>query len=107
MVYEDFVLVKLILFYSLSGNLLSGYYCTTFMILFGCLVTLNRIRGMAVVKVLFDTGNNRLVVRRKQSHMHLLKIPVFIEYMMLIRHDCLPTKAFYSFYFLTGIGNTP
>ena len=36
--------------------------------------------------------------------MHLLKIPVFTEDMTLIRHDCLQTKAFYSFYFLTGIG---
>ena len=63
-----------------------------FLILFGCLVTLNRIRGVAVVKFLFDTGNNRLVVRRK--HMHLLKEPVFTEDMALIRHDCLQTKAF-------------
>ena len=42
-------------------------------------MTLNRIRGMAVVKILFDTVNNRLDVRRKQLYMHLLEIPVFTE----------------------------
>ena len=61
MVFED----KLILFNSLSENSRSGYYCTIFMILVGCLVT-PRIRGMTVVIFLFHTGTNRPVVRIKQ-----------------------------------------
>ena len=105
MVYEDFVLVKtriiLFAFRKLTFGLLL-YNIYDFIRL-----PSDRIRGMAVVKFLFDTGNFRLVVRRKQSHMHLLKIPVFTEDMTFIRHDCLQTKAFYSFYFLIGIGNTP
>ena len=76
-------------YYSLSGNLLSGYYCTKF-ILFGCLVPL-RICRMAVVRFLFDTGNNRLMLQRKQSHTHLFKMRVFIDDMILIRHDSLQT----------------
>ena len=72
---------QLILFYSLSGKSRSGYYCIIFMILFGCLVT-HRIRGMTVVRFLFDTGHNRPVVRR-QSHMHLFKM-FFTDDMMRI-----------------------
>ena len=42
------------------------------MILFCCLVTLHRIREMAVVNFLFDTVNNRLDVQRKQLYIQLL-----------------------------------
>ena len=67
MVCEDFVLVK-------THIILFALRKLTFWLLlhniydFIRLPSDNRIRGMAVVKFLFDTGNNRLVVWRKQSH---------------------------------------
>ena len=46
-----------------------------YMLLFRCLVTL-RIRGKSVGRVSFDTGNNRLLEREKQSHILLFRIQV-------------------------------
>ena len=51
-------------FYSLSGNLLTGFYCMALYDLFRCLVTL-MIRGKSVGR------NNRLLEREKQSHINL------------------------------------
>ena len=63
MVYEDFVLVK-------THIILFAFRKLTFWLLLHNIydfirlpMTLNRIRGIAVVKHLFDTGNNILVVR--------------------------------------------
>ena len=80
---KTLILQIYILFNSLSRNSLFSFYLTIFMILFGCLVT-HRIWGMVIVICLFDTGNNKLAIKKKNKHMHLFKIRVFTDDMMLI-----------------------
>ena len=43
-----------------------------------------RIRELTVVRFLFNTLNNRRVVRTKLSHMHFFKIRASTDDMMLI-----------------------
>ena len=71
---EDLFWDIFVLFYSLSGNLLSRFYCTALYDFFSCLGTL-RIRGKTAGRVSFDTGNNRLLEREKNS-----RIFIFLGY---------------------------
>ena len=54
---------------------LPGFIAWHYKILFHCLVIL-RIQGKSVGRVSFDMGNNRLLEREKQSHIHRFRIRV-------------------------------